>query len=45
MKRNQIILIAIAAFIGLWMFSQSGNASPVNNDGNYSHQVLNHTTL
>lgn len=27
MKRTQIIIIAIAAFVMLWMYSQSGNAS------------------
>ncbi len=31
MKRNYIIIIAIAAILGLWMFSQSGNASTVKN--------------
>ena len=45
MKRNHIIIIAIAALVGLWMFSQSGNASTLECDGNYSNQTPNYKTV
>lgn len=45
MKRNQLIIIAIAAFIGLWMFSQSGKASTTSCDGIYTSEISSDTSI
>lgn len=45
MKRNQIIIIAIAAFVGLWMYSQSGKASTTIFDGVSPKQTTSESTF
>jgi len=47
MKRKQtmIIVIAVIAFVGLWMYSQSGNASPLNCVGVSSNQISSDTIM
>jgi len=39
MNRTRLIIIAIAAFLGLWMFSQSGKASTAIGDAVHSDQI------
>jgi len=45
MKRNQLIIIAIAIFAGLWMYSQSAKASTANCEDIYSCQVSSDATV
>ncbi len=45
MKRNQLIIVAVAAILGLWLFSKSGNAGTANCDGVYSYHSTGDTTL
>ncbi len=45
MKRNNLIIIGIAALIALWMFSKSGNASTEFYDGVYSNQIKSDTAI
>lgn len=45
MKRNQVIIIAIAAFLGLWMYSQSGNASTTICESISSKHTMSETTI
>jgi len=43
MNRSRLIIIAIAAFAGLWMFSQSGKAATTNCEDVSCHQLLSDT--
>lgn len=45
MKRNHVIVLAIAAMLALWMFSKSGNASTAISEAVSSNQLSSETTI